>query len=265
MSLLGQYRVNLTNAIAQGASYRANFVLGLFNVFVPLGISLLLWSAVFSERDVVGGYSLPAMLSYYLAARWLSSLVRWETDWAMWSHIRDGGLSPYLLRPMNYLAHRALELLGQRLPATVVTTAAVAGFAVLIKDRVALPADAWTWAAFLLSAMLAWTLSTLLAFMRAVGAFWFSETGWISYLDRVLLTLLAGQIVPLDLLPGPLRTVAHWLPFRGMTHLPAQIFLGRAQNVGAELAVQAAWAVAAAACLRALWRKGLRLYQAAGA
>jgi len=262
---LGQYRANLANAIALGTAYRVNFILGLFNVFVPLGLYLLLWSAVFAGgQGMIAGYSLSAMLSYYLVSRWLGSLVQWETDWTMWSHIRDGGLSAYLIRPMNYLAHRAVDAAGQALPAAVVTLLAVAGFGLYLGDRVVVPGDAWTWAAFFASVALAYLLSALLSFLRAVGAFWFSETGWVAYLDRLLITFLAGQLVPLELFPAPLRAVAQWLPFRGMIYLPAQIFLGRVANVGAELALQAAWALMIGVCLHVLWGRGLRLSPAAG-
>jgi ABC-2 type transport system permease protein len=74
------------------------------------------------------------------------------------------------------------------------------------------------------------------------------------------------MLLPLELLPDSLRVVAWALPFQYIYYVPMSVLLGRldGNELWSALAVQAAWAAALALLARAVWRRGLRRYEAVG-
>jgi ABC-2 type transport system permease protein len=87
----------------------------------------------------------------------------------------------------------------------------------------------------------------------------------MSFYDRMTF-LLAGQIAPLALLPGPLQALAYLLPFGYMLGVPADLLRGGPDPATALalMAGQAVWVAAAWAAYRAVWRAGLRQFSAVG-
>jgi len=79
--------------------------------------------------------------------------------------------------------------------------------------------------------------------------------------------VLLGQVAPLSLLPGPIRTLASALPFRWMVSFPIELLLGRLTPSQAlvGLGAQVAWLAACFILLKMMWRAGVRVYSAVGA
>jgi viologen exporter family transport system permease protein len=78
--------------------------------------------------------------------------------------------------------------------------------------------------------------------------------------------VLSGGIVPLALLPVALQGFLAVQPFRFMLSFPLEVLLGTTRgSVATGFAWQAGWLAVFAGGAAALWRVGLRGYQAAGA
>jgi len=77
---------------------------------------------------------------------------------------------------------------------------------------------------------------------------------------------ISGQMLPLDLLPDPWRTLLKFLPFQYMAYFPAVVFLGKIKGVDLAwgLLGELTWAVVFIILARALYRLGLRRYSAFG-
>jgi ABC-2 type transport system permease protein len=88
--------------------YRVNFLFRSVFGLIPLFATLSLWRAVYAgKQGDVAGYSLGAMISYYLVVTIVDGLTAVaEDDWQIVSDIRDGRLSQLLLKPIDYLAYR---------------------------------------------------------------------------------------------------------------------------------------------------------------
>jgi ABC-2 type transport system permease protein len=55
----------------------------------------------------VAGYSLAGMISYYLMVTIVDTLTAVnEDDWQIAADIKDGNISQFLLKPINYLTYR---------------------------------------------------------------------------------------------------------------------------------------------------------------
>lgn len=249
---------------AEMVAYRAELLIWILTATMPL-IMLALWNAV-AAGGPVAGFDQADFARYYtvtLVARQLTaSWVVWELN----QSIRTGSLSPQLLRPFNPLwlhATTSLTAMPMRLIVLVPLVAALAWW----RPDMAIPTELWRVATFLLSCFLAWALVFVLQSVFGCFAFWFDQSLGLWNAWFGLWSLLGGYLIPIGLLPDPLRAVAEWLPFRYMLGLPVEIGAGLVDAAEAPLLLllQVGWLAAAFGLLAFTWRRGLRRYGAFGA
>ena len=98
--------------------YRVNYLARVLFGFVPLLATIYLWRAVYASKvgDLVGAYSLAAMTSYYVLVTIVDALTAVsEDDWQIAADIKDGNISQFLLKPIDYLAYRLSLFFSGRL------------------------------------------------------------------------------------------------------------------------------------------------------
>ena len=159
--------------------------------------------------------------------------------------MRSGDVATDFTRPGDYqlywlaqdLGRAAYHALFRGVPPLVVG-------ALLFGVR--LPHAPLTWTAFLISLILAATVSFALRFMVNLSAFWLLDYRGAGRMAAALWTFLSGFAVPIAFFPEPLRTAALALPFAAFVEVPVTVFLEKAPGValGAALLFQAGWAAA---------------------
>jgi ABC-2 type transport system permease protein len=119
----------------------------------------------------------------------------------------------------------------------------------------------------LLSIALAWALNFLAQIAFGALAFFLDQSLGIFNVWFALWSLLSGYLFPLALLPGAIGGVVELLPFRGMLAVPTEIAAGQLVGLAAieAVALQAGWVALFALGARAMWRAGVRRYEAFGA
>jgi ABC-2 type transport system permease protein len=112
----------------------------------------------------------------------------------------------------------------------------------------------------------AWAITFLvMAIIGSLSFYWESALGifdlWLGFYF-----LFSGYLMPLELLPAPVRTLGNWLPFRYMLSLPVEVTLGLVdrREMLQGLAMQWGWTLLLAAVAIATWRTGVRRYSAFG-
>ena len=209
-------------------------------------IFLFVWSSA-AGLGAIGGYTRADFVTYYLLLIVVNQLTFAQTNWTVGDLIRDGTMNTLLLRPI----------------APIVDTAAASLLLVLAPVDVGLPGDPLLFAGALLAA---WALRFLWGYALALTAFWSSRSDALVLMQDALVFVLAGQIAPMGLLPGALRTAAEWLPFRYMVGFPIEILLGRVQGdaLARGMILQLVWLAAAAGLAYSLWNLGVRRHAAVG-
>ena len=78
--------------------------------------------------------------------------------------------------------------------------------------------------------------------------------------------VLSGYLVPLELLPRWLATIADVLPFRYMLGFPVEMLIGMSDRAAALRGLEAQWGLVAIlfALAAVVWRAGLRRFEAFG-
>lgn len=249
--------------------YRVNYLARVLFGFVPLLATIYLWRAVYAskEGDTVGAYTLAAMTSYYVLVTIVDALTAVsEDDWQIAADIKDGNISQFLLKPIDYLGYRLSLFFSGRLIYTGVALVPVAVFVWFLREYFVVPSDPVTLLAFAVSILLAALLTFLISYSMALLAFWVAEVSTFIFIEYAFEYIASGHLFPLDILPPALKAALELTPFPYMLYFPVGVYLGKIE--GAALArgllVQAGWVLLFYLVARWVWSRGVRRYSAVG-
>jgi ABC-2 type transport system permease protein len=265
---MGKYWQVIIIGIQNTLVYRVNFLCRVLFGFIPLIAILMMWRAVYEGKaTALAGYTLGQMISYYLAMSIVDALTAVnEDDWQIAAEIKDGLISQFLLKPIDYLGYRLCLFISGRL---VYATVAVLPVSVLIwwyRESFVLPPDGTTLGCFLVSMVLTGLLQFFLSYTMALLAFWVLEVSTFIFILYAFEYLAGGHLFPLDILPPALFKVLQWTPFPYQLFFPVNVYLGRVTGTALVegLLIQTAWVGLAYLLARWMWYRGVRRYSAVG-
>ena len=254
-------------SLQDALQYRAEAVIWfLFDVLPPIMMAFL-WLAAYEGQASVAGYGLGEMLLYTLGVMVLRNVITTHAEWAIDFDIRQGVLSNNLVRPFNTWTLWFLLDTAWRGVRGLLVGPVVLGCLVWLLPYLEAPTVDWRRLPLLVVSL---ALAYLVCFFSkcCVGfmSFWLTDIFGVSGLWEIAAYIFGGMLVPLDLLPTPLRAVAAILPFQYIYYVPLSLMLGRLEGTELilALAVQLGWVAALALLAWAIWRRGLRRYEAFG-
>jgi ABC-2 type transport system permease protein len=256
--------------IQNNLTYRFNFLTRALFGLIPLTAVILMWRTIYSDKGAdatVATYTLAQMISYYLMVTIVDALTAVnEDDWQIAADIKDGNISHFLLKPVDYLTFRFCLFLSGRMTYLAVAVIPLALFFFWLRAYFVLPADAATLGWFALSLVLTALLQFFISYSMAMLAFWVLEVSTFIFILFAFEYIASGHLFPLDLLPPALERALHFTPFPYQLYFPVGIYMGKV--TGAELAqglmIQFGWVIAAYALARFAWHRGIRKYAAVG-
>lgn len=252
-------------------TYRFNFLARTLFDFIPLTALLLLWRTIYADKGagaVVATFTLAQMTTYYLIVTVVDVLTAVnDDDWQIAADIKDGNISQFLLKPIDYLWFRFCVFLAGRAVYLTVAALPITAVILLLHQYFLLPSSFGVLLLFLLSVLLTALLQFFLSYTLAMLAFWLLEISTFVFILYALEYIASGHMFPLDILPDTLRFfLMNFTPFPYQLYLPVAIYLekisGRELVIG--LFIQAAWVFVAYLMARFAWRCGIRKYAAAG-
>ena len=248
--------------------YRVNFLFRVAFGLIPLFALMSLWRAVYGgQTGNVGGYSLNQMISYYLILIIVDALTAVnEDDWQIAGDIREGNISQFLLKPIDYLTYRLCLFGAGRLIYTAVAAIPVAIFIFFHRKYFVLPPDWPTFGWFLLSLVMTGLLQFLLSYTLALMAFWLLEVSTLIFIVFAFEYVAGGHLFPIDILPPFIVKILMLTPFPYQMFFPISIYVGKVSGAAMfnGLAIQAFWVVCAYVLARTVWSRGVRKYSAVG-
>src|SRR5205823_10258297 len=157
--------------------YRVNFLFRCLFGLIPLTATISLWRAIYAGRETaIAGYTLSQMISYYLIVTIVDALTAVnEDDWQIAADIKDGNISQFLLKPIDYLSYRLCLFGAGRLMYTAVAFLPVTLFIVYQRNFFVLPSNSSTVGWFIVSLVLTGLLQFFSSYAMSLLASWVLE------------------------------------------------------------------------------------------
>ncbi|PBC79657.1 ABC-2 type transport system permease protein [Streptomyces sp. TLI_235] len=242
------YRAVAAGAFRRYATYRAATAAGTVTNTVFGFILAYTFLALWHARPGLGGYDTAQAVTYiWISQALLVTVAVWGGGFQddVQERMRTGDIAVDLHRPVDFqgwwlatdLGRAAFHLLAR---GTLPTLAGALAF------DLSLPRSPLVWAAFLLSVLLAVTVSFGLRFLVVLTGFWLHDSEGVRAVAVVVAMFFSGMLLPITLFPGRLGSLAAALPWAALIQIPADILVrhrtGTALATG--LAFQLAWAAA---------------------
>lgn len=251
--------------IASKIVYPTDFVMAI--AVAPIGSFLVeaaFWAGLIhaSGSPLLGGFPISYYLGYFLWIILQLGSINWSFERKMIAEINSGAVNALLLRPSSFFEYHLGQLLGQKL-VTVLTMIPVVFFIAWLLD---LPFHAQRLPAALLMGFSYVILIFSLHFAIASMAFFFDHVYSLNTTKNMIIWFLSGELMPLDLMPSPLREWVIALPFSCGMYLPAAYMSGR---IEADVFMRGFISLAVSGIVfglfaRTVWRMGLRRYGGTG-
>lgn len=264
-----KYRHVISIGIQNSLTYRFNFLARSLFGLIPLIAMLYVWRTIYTgnKNPLVGTYTFPEMVSYYLLTTIVDALTAVnEDDWQIAADIKDGNISQFLLKPIDYLWYRFCLFLSGRITYLAVAVVPLTIFILCLHKYFVLPHDLTALALFLISVGLTALLQFFMSYTMAMLAFWVLEVSTFIFILFAFEYLASGHLFPLDILPPLVERVLYFTPFPYQLYFPISVYMGK--TTGTELAhgliIQFLWVCAMYALARLAWKRGIKKYAAVG-
>jgi ABC-2 type transport system permease protein len=216
-----------------------------------------------SGSELLAGFPARYYVGYFLYLVLQLGSVNWRFERAMIAEINSGAVNALLLRPSSFYEYHLGQLLGQKLITALVMSPVI----VLIAWIWDLPFHAERLPIALLMGICYVIILFSLHFAVAAMAFFFDHVYSLNNTKNMIIWFLTGELMPLDLLPSPIREWVIALPFSSGIYLPAAYLSGR---IGTDAFLQGFISLAVGGVFfgllaRFTWKKGLRRYAGTGA
>ena len=248
--------------------YRWNFFFrSLFGLFPLLG-TVFIWGAIFQAKGGgINNFDYASVVYYFLLVLFLDSLITpGDDEWQVAADIRDGQMNAFLVKPMNYLVYRMALFVSNRLLYTLMTLPVVILVFAVFRHYLVWPSSWITWMLTMISVFLAALLQFLVAYSVAMLAFWMLEISTVVFIIYSFEYFLSGHMFPLAFVPDRIQGILRLSPFPYEVYFPISIFMEQAKGaaIWQGMLIQACWVLLIYLGASALWRGGLRKYQAVG-
>src|SRR5258706_13899002 len=160
--------------IQNNLTYRFNYLARSLFGLIPLIAILYVWRTIYTGKGaggMVSTYTLVEMISYYLVVTVVDALTAVnEDDWQIAADIKDGNISQFLLKPIDYLWYRLCLFFSGRLTYMAVAGIPLALFIFSMRQFFVLPPDWTTPGLFLFSIVQAAALQFFMSYTIAILA-----------------------------------------------------------------------------------------------
>lgn len=264
-AMASMYLTLFKTSIVVGFQYRVANLFYMIGMITEPIIYLVVWSIIArSQGGSVGGYTPGQFAAYYIVWTLVRQFNIVFTPFGWEWRIREGQLSGQLLKPVHPIHYDLADIAGWKF-VVIVLWIPMAAFLSLIfhptVDPTALGVVTFLlaiWGAYLIRSMNLWVLGMI--------TFWTTRVSAIYMLYFAIELLLSGRLVPLSLMPGWVRVMSDFLPFKWTFGFPieALVFRHSTRWLLSGLAMQVLWIEIGWLIVKVVWKRGVRKYSAVG-
>ena len=205
-------------------AYQVWFWVGLVLNIISMAILVYFWRAIYNDVETISGLGLSQTLTYILLAFIFMPLTANDLVWEFGSNLREGTIAHHLLRPINFQGMNYAQSLGTLFMRMLLQLPMVVVAVLLFGLR--FPTDLATWLAFLVSALLGFTVMFFFNWFLACFTFYTTEIWGLGVLIEGMNFFLSGALVPLVMMPEWIRNIVLSIPFAQALAVPVGLLTG---------------------------------------
>lgn len=238
----------------------SGFVVTIGFYFAVVSVLGSLWrTAAAANGGSVAGYTAVALAWYVAASEAATVSLNTRLIEETGEDIATGSIAVEMLRPASVLAIRVSSELGRAFPRLVACAlAGVAFTTIVVGPPPSIPAVVLAGPSLVLA--IACNLVAQHAF--AAASFWIRDARSTWFIYQKVVFVVGGMLLPLEVLPASMASVARGLPFMAMAYAPARLAAGYFEPL--LLAVQVGWIVALFGAAAVVFAAGERRLQVVG-
>jgi len=230
-------------------------------------VETTIWSAIVTStgQESFGGFPRESYIAYALWGAFFGRIgSNWMYEYRMIEEIETGSVNGVLVRPISFFEYYLSQFMGYKLLTTFISFLVPIFITLTVANGPTIHARLpLACAVLILYLFLVHTIS----FSVATLSFFLTRVHGFTVAKNIGLTILTGELFPLDLVPEPYRTWLLWLPFSNSVFVPVGYLTGRlgiedvARGVLSIFMGLAFFGMIAAVA----WRAGCRRYSGTGA
>lgn len=256
-------------SFAQEFAYRANFIMWRVRNVLQIFLVFFLWDTVFSDPSrIVFGYDRARILTYVFGLLIVRAFVLSTRAVDVAGEISRGELSNYLLKPISYFKYYLTRDISSKSLNLIFALVETIVLFLLLKPPFFLQTNPINLTLFVLSIAIAIFIYFVMLFIVSSVPFWVPEAGWGMHflITVVAVEFLSGALFPLDILPEIIQDFLYLTPFPYLIFFPLQVYLGRIAGFALirGIVISGIWTVILYFVMNAVWKRGLKAYQAHG-
>jgi len=264
-SLFDFYVTTMRTAVASQLQYRVTNYFYMLGMIAEPVVYLVVWTTIAKDQGgAVNGITTGEFAAYYIV--W--TLVRnmnivfgapfWEY------RIREGRLAGDLLKPMYILHYDLAYFAGWKFVVVAMWLPIAVGLSAVFHPTLnPTPLEIVVfiiaiWGAYLVRSMFQGTIGML--------NFWTTRGAAVFDLYMAIEMLLSGRLVPLQLMPGWVQTLANFLPFKWTFGFPIEALVGNlsTRDLLLGLCAQALWIGIGLLLFKVAWSHAIKRFVSVG-
>jgi ABC-2 type transport system permease protein len=257
-SRFAKYGAVLRTSVANNLAYWNEVLLRCIFLVLVVFIFVQLWHLTYSVlgTTTVGGFTIAQMVWYFAFAEAIvlsTPQVRGKID----NEVKTGGLAYQLNKPYHYVLYLGAEAAGERLVRFSLNMVVGIALALLFVGPIPFSLAGLAGAALLVVG--AFVLDFMMLVLVGLLAFWVEDTSSFNLIYSRLVMLLGGMMIPLNVFPEPLASIARALPFSYLIYGPSRMWVSPSPDFFVEMALKLLIALLVAGTVLALaYRAGLK-------
>lgn len=266
-NVLKKYWAIFSISMQDSFQYRGQVFYWVFMDAAYLIVWVMVWRAVFKNQELVAGYTLSGMITYYILAFIVDNITAVWNEYNMEDIVRNGKLTKYIVRPMSFFWYRVFSAFSWSIARFVFGLPVTIAVLYITHDYIFFPGMI-EFLMFLLSLAFSAVLYFLISYLISYFAFWMLRIGSIINILRAsVIPILSGAIFPLDLLPRFAQKIIDFMPFKYLIYFPIKIYLNEIsiQEFWLGIFIIMLWITVLSFLVWLIWPKALKKYESVGA
>jgi len=230
-------------------------------------VLLLFWQGILSKNSVLNGWTIESIRTYYLFLIAGQALLIHHVELTVgFLDIKQGELVRELLKPTSYMRTRFIAETPWRLLQGFYAFVSMIPIVYFLDVSVHISTNTAVILLAILTALNAFIISFLFKMVLGFTAFWLTNIDSLLEANDVLMFSLSGILLPLNLLPSWMQTLAQFTPYPYMLYYPISAFIGIYNTTELIQIIFAQFGIMAVLLLiyKLMWHQGLKKFSGVG-